>query len=101
MDNLLDPISNIYLQYGLLGATVLVLAAVIIWQQKRIDAKDRQIEALQEKRKQDTDIYTASYTAIVKEQVATQRDILNGQGLMQQSISQIATAFQNLVNGKG
>jgi hypothetical protein len=41
---------KVLLEYGLAGVVILVLAGVIVWQQRRIDAISKEKEALQEKR---------------------------------------------------
>ena len=41
---------KVLLEYGLAGVVILVLAGVIVWQQKRIDTISKEKDALQEKR---------------------------------------------------
>ena len=96
----MDTISSYFLQQGVLGVIIVMLIGVIVWQQKRIDIKDKQIVDLQDKRVSDTNAYTASYTATTKEMVGTTRDSLNALNLMQRSIDSLATALQSLLNGK-
>ena len=95
----MDTISSYFIQQGLLGIIILVTVSVILWQQKRIDSKDKQIDELQDKRKADTDAYTASYVATTKEMVGTQKDSLNSINLMQRSLDSLTTAVQSWLNG--
>lgn len=74
-----------------------MLVAVVLWQQKRIDGKDKIINELQDKRKADVDAYTASYVATTKEMVGTQKDGLNALNLMQRSVDNLATALQGII----
>lgn len=92
----MEIFSNYFAQQGILGIIILMLIGVVAWQQKRIDTKDKAIADLQEKRKTDTDQYTASYTATTRELVATTRDSVNALNLMQSSINSIANALQNI-----
>lgn len=95
---MLETITAYFESQGLLGIIILMLIGVVVWQQKRIDAKDKQITDLQDKRKSDTDIYTSSYTTIVKENIATQKDSLNANIIMQRSLDTLVNAFQTFVN---
>lgn len=96
----MEVITDYFLQQGILGVIIVGLIAVILWQQRRIDQKDVLIGELQEKRKADTDIYTKSYTDVVKEQIGAQKDSINTLNLLQQSVNSMATALSNLLNGK-
>lgn len=96
----METITNFFLQQGVLGVIIVMLIGVVLWQQKRIDLKDKQITDLQDKRIADTNAYTSSYTATTKEMVATTRDSLNALSLLQRSVDTMATALQNLLNGK-
>lgn len=96
----METITNFFLQQGILGVIIVMLIGVVVWQQKRIDLKDKQITDLQDKRVADTNAYTSSYTAANKEMVATTRDSLNALSLLQRSVDSMATALQNLINGK-
>lgn len=93
----MEAIISYFSQQGVLGIVIIMLVSVIVWQQKRIDLKDKQIYDLQEKRKTDTDAYTASYTLVAKEQIGTQRDSVNSLNLLQRSIDSIANALQNII----
>lgn len=98
-----DRIADFFLrpENGIFAVFSLIEMLVIIWQQRRIDAKEKEIGELQEKRKMDTDAYTKSYTDIAKEQVSTTRDNINTINLLQRSIDSLATALQSFINGKG
>lgn len=94
-----DPVTDYFSQQGILGIIIIMLMGVIVWQQWRIDGKDTRINELQDKRKTDTDVYTKSYTDVVKEQIATQKDIVHAQTLIQKSLDSMALALNSLVNG--
>lgn len=93
----MDIITPYFAQQGILGIIIIMLVAVVLWQQKRIDGKDKIINELQDKRKADVDAYTASYVATTKEMVGTQKDGLNALNLMQRSVDNLATALQGII----
>ena len=93
-------VTEYFFQQGILGVIIVGLITVILWQQKRIDKKDQSIGDLQEKRKNDTDVYTKSYTDVVKEQIVAQKDSVNTLNLLQQSVNSMADALSKLLNGK-
>lgn len=95
----MDTITSYFAQQGVLGIIIIMAVAVIVWQQKRIDAKDKQICDLQEKRKSDTDTYTQSYIQTTKEMVVAQRDSINTLNIFQKSIDAIASTLQLVLNG--
>lgn len=94
----MDSLTNYYLTQGVLGVTVVALILVVVWQQRRIDSKDKQITDLQDKRKSDTDSYTASYTAIIKENIGAQKDSNNAQVITQNALNSLVTAVQAFIN---
>ena len=93
----MDAFTSYFAQQGILGIIILMLVAVLLWQQKRIDGKDRVINEIQDKRKADVDAYTASYIATTREMVGTQKDALNALNLMQRSLDNLANAMQGMV----
>lgn len=99
----MEQIINFFLQpqNGILGVIIAALIFLLIWQQRRLDAKDEKIADLQEKRKNDTDSYTKSYTDMAKESVATSRDSINSLNLLQRSVDSLTTVVQTFINGKG
>lgn len=84
---------------GILGIIVVMLLGVVIWQQRKLDTKEKEITDLHKLRKADADSYTSSYTAVAKEQVAATRDNINTVNLLQRSIDSLATALQAFING--
>lgn len=85
---------------GILGIIIVMLISVIVWQQKRLDNKDKIVNDLQEKRKADTDAYTKSYTDTIKEVIITTKDAVNTTNLLQHSVDSLAQGFQTFINGK-
>jgi hypothetical protein len=96
-----ETITAYFENQGLLGIVILMLIGVVVWQQKRIDAKDKQITDLQDKRIADTNSYTSSYTSTTREMIGTTRDSLNALNLLQRSIDALATALQSLIQNGG
>ena len=95
----MEDIIKYFTQQGTLGVVIAMLVYVVIWQQKRIDSKDNQITDLQDKRKLDTDNYTQSYTAIIKESITMQKDNLNSNNLMRNSLDNLIQIVQTFING--
>lgn len=93
----MDIITPYFAQQGILGIIIIMLVAVILWQQKRIDGKDKIINDIQDKRKADVDAYTATYVATTKEMVGTQKDSLNAVTLLQRSVDNLANALQGII----
>lgn len=93
----MESLTTYYLTQGVLGVTVVALILVVIWQQRRIDSKDKQIIDLQNQRITDTNGYTASYVQTTKEMVAAQKDSLNATSLMQRSLDSLAGSLQNIL----
>ena len=89
----MDSLTAYFAQQGVLGVIIIMLITVVLWQQKRIDKKDTQINELQDKRKADTDAYTVSYVATTREMVGTQKDNLNALTLLQRSVDSLANAI--------
>lgn len=96
----METITNFFANQGILGIVILMLIAVVIWQQRRIDSKDTQITELQNKRVSDTNGFTTSYTQTIREITTATRDSVNAQVLLQKSIDSIAQAFNNFLNNK-
>lgn len=90
-----------FLQQGILGVIIVVMGAVIVWQQKRSDKKDVKIDELQDKLKSQADMYAATYVATTKEVVGTQHDNINATNLLQKSFETFVTSFQSFINGRG
>ncbi len=95
-----SSVATYFAQQGVLGIIVLMLIGVVVWQQKRIDNKDKQITELQDKRKADTDGYTASYTATIRDMIIASKDSLNAANLLQRSVDSLAAALQSLMSNK-
>lgn len=96
----MDTITSYFAQQGLLGIIILMLIGVVIWLQKRIDNKDKQITDLQDKRITDANQYTSSYIAASKEAVETGRDNLSALSLLQRSVDALAQGLQKLLDKK-
>lgn len=93
----MEPIINYFLQpqNGILGIIVLVLGGVVLWEEKQKADLRKEIKELYEKRKTDSDTFTASYTAVAKEQVASTRDSINTIALLQKSIDSLVQYIMN------
>ena len=84
-----------------LGYTLFVIASlVIIYLNRKIDAKDKAIAELQDKRLTDSNLYTQSFTGVAKEMVAANRDAVNSTAILQKSIDTISQILQNLAHDK-
>lgn len=83
---------------GLGYLIAVLLVGVIIWQQKRIDSKDKLITDLQDKRIGDSAVYSNNYVSLAKENVATSKDNLNALALLQNSVNTLANSLQNWIN---
>ena len=96
----MDKIIDYFLQpqNGVLGIIVVVQGFVVLWQQKRLDSRDKMITDLQEKRKADTDAYTKSYTDTIREVVAAMKDGSSTSALLQRSIDALVQSFQAFIN---
>lgn len=51
--------------YGLAGLVITALSATIVWQQRRIDEKDKKIDLLQEKRLAETTAAKDQYAGVM------------------------------------
>lgn len=96
----MDQITSYFAQQGILGIIVLMVISVVIWQQKRIDNKDKQITELQDKRVSDTNNFTNGYTEISKEMVAAGKDTVNTLNLLQRSVDTLLSSLQNMLQKK-
>lgn len=94
----MEIFTEYFFQQGILGVIIAMLIIVVIWQQRRIDGKDKQITDLQDKRIADTNGYTKSYTDTTREMIGTTRDSLNALNLLQRSVDALATALQSLLS---
>lgn len=83
-----------------MGIIVIILIGVVVWQQKRIDAKDVQITTLQDKRVSDTNLFTNGYTELSKEGIAASRDNANALNLVQKTLDTMVTNIQSILNKK-
>lgn len=87
-------------QNGIMGIIIIVLGSLLVWQQRRMDGKDKQITDLQNQRVTDTNSYTEKYTEIAKEAVTAIKDSVSNTNLLQRSLDSLAQAFNTFVNGK-
>lgn len=65
-----DPstgITNYLFTQGVLGIVCIMLIAVVIYQQRKLDRKDDKIDALQEARLVDNKTHTADYREMAKD----------------------------------
>lgn len=92
--------TTFYLTQGVLGVTVVVLIGVIIWQQRRIDTKDKQIFELQNLRIADSNQYSSTYIAIAKEGVETSKDQATAFNVLQTGVKDLANVVQKLIDKK-
>jgi hypothetical protein len=84
-----------------LGYTLFVLAVfVIIYQNRKLEGKDKELSVLHEKLLSESNLYTASFTAVAKEMVAANRDSVNATAILQKSVDTITQILQNLANNK-
>lgn len=90
----MDQITSYFAQQGVLGIVIVMLIGVVIWQQRRLDSKDKSIGDLQDKRKLEADAFTDIYVATTKEMVGTQKDSLNAINLLQRSVEALAEALR-------
>lgn len=93
----MDPsvISNYYLQQGVLGVTIVVLAGVVVWQQKRIDSKEKELREMSDLRLKDSKDYTSSYTSTVEKYATLSEKNVTSDSLIMQAVNGIATLLQN------
>lgn len=89
-----------FARQGLGYLIAVLLSGVIVWMQRRIDGKDKQITELQDKLLLATNTFTNTYTATIKEVVAATKDTTNGLGLLQRSVDGLVSVMQNMVNKK-
>lgn len=94
----MDNVTTYYLTQGVLGVTVVALTLVIVWQQRRVDSKDKQISDLQEKRISDTNQYTQGYTSTIREVVAVAKDNTAATNLLQKSVDALASGFEKVAD---
>lgn len=90
----MDTITTYFATQGILGMIAIMFIGVIVWQQKRVDSKDKQITDLQNQRILDASQYTTNYIAIAKETVETSKDNLSALSLLQRSVDSLATTMQ-------
>lgn len=95
---MIDTLTLEFARQGLGYLIAVLLIGVVIWQQRRLDAKDKQITDLQDKRVIDTNAYTSSYSVSVREMVVASKDTLNSLTLLQRSVDGLAIAFQRLLD---
>lgn len=96
----MDTITSYFAQQGILGIIILMTIGIIVWQQKRIDNKDKQITDLQDKRLVDSNSYSQNYIQIAKEVVGTTRDSVNASSLLQKSVDGLTGSIQTLLGKK-
>lgn len=99
----MEQIINYFLQpqNGILGVIIALLIGVIVWQQRRLDSKDKQVTELQGQRISDSQTYTQKYVDVTKEVVGATKDSVNTINLLQRSVDTMAQAFQAFMNGSG
>lgn len=93
----MDTITTYFATQGILGIIAVMFIGVIVWQQKRIDSKDKQITDLQNQRIIDANQYSSNYISIAKETVETSKDNLNALSLLQRSVDSLTTVLQKQI----
>lgn len=84
-----------------LGFTLFVLAVfVIIYLNRKIEAKEKELTLLHERLLTESNLYTKSFTEIAKEMVAANRDAVNSTAVLQKSVDTIAEVIQSIVQNK-
>lgn len=98
----MEQVINYFLrpENGIQGIIIVALGSIVVWQQKRLDSKDKQITELQNQRLADTNSHTEKYTEVATQMVSATKDSVNAMGLLQRSIDSLAQAFQAFINGK-
>lgn len=81
-----------------LGYTLFVISVgVIVYLNRKVEQKEKTIEELQEKRLQDSNLYTQNFTSVAREMVAANKDAVNATAILQKSIDSITQILQNVV----
>jgi dTDP-glucose pyrophosphorylase len=84
-----------------LGYTLFVLSVfVIIYQNRKLDQKEKEISDLHDKRLEDANLYTANFTTVAKEMVGANKDSANATALLQKSIDSITQILQNIMQNE-
>jgi len=96
----MDPITTYFATQGILGVIILMLIAVVIYQQRKNDAQFKQITELQDKRIADANQYTANYIVVAKEVVETSKDHLISLTFLQKAVDSLAVSMQKLLDNK-
>ena len=96
----MEEIVKFFAGQGVYGIIILMLIGVVIYLQKRIDGKDKEISGLQNQRIADANTYTTNYISIAKETVATSKEHLAALSLLQRSVDALATGLQKLLDNK-
>lgn len=94
----MDQLAQPFLREGLLGAAIVALALVIIYMSRKLDKKDELINQLHEKRVVEINQFTASFTGVAKDMVATNKDLINQNAILQKAIDTMAQTFQSFIN---
>lgn len=91
----MDPVSSYYLQQGVLGVTIVVLAGVVLWQQRRLDKKDQELREVLENRLKDSKEYSTVYNGTTEKYATLAEKTNNNDALLMQAVNGIATFLQN------
>lgn len=86
-----------FLREGLMGAIIVVLAGVIVYQNRKLDVKDRFIYEILDKRVGDANQFTTNFTTVAKDMVATNKDLINQNAILQKGVDTMAQALQTFV----
>lgn len=71
---------------------------VIIYLNGKVDKKETFINELQDKRVLETSQFTTSFTGVAKDMVATQKDLINQNTILQKAVDNMIQTFQSFIN---
>lgn len=97
-----EQIAQFFFNQGTLGVVILVLAGVIIWMQKRLDTKDKEIKELNDKlgaaadlRLKDSKDNTIVNNSLIEKYATLAEKGVTNDSLMMQAINGIAAELRD------
>lgn len=82
---------------GLGYLLAVVMALVVVYQNRKLDNKDKEVADIHEKRLGDANQYTTSFTQVAKDMVGSNKDQTNAMLNMQKSLDSLTQLVQNLI----
>lgn len=91
----MDEVIKYFFEQGLLGVIIVMLIGVVIWQQKKLDTKEKELRVALDARLEDSKSYSLVYNGTVEKYATLTEKTNNNDNLIMQAINGLAELMKS------